>query len=309
VLATTLLAAALCPRTARAAAPTLPPDVVAALRDYKAEGGDLSALLQKVAPTLASAWLAIDNSVPMVRGAPIAQTLGAQMPGQLDAKATSLPIVMYQKEDGRLPAAFIVARYRKVSPIQIIYRLADRTANIKHPLMDQCLDFDAWKSVSDSQWGAGSTVRRHSVMLAFRMPFGAGLFGLRDSYAVDEVETAMLPSGIAVLTYSSHAATADEKQHFSKFKDKKDKERTLDDSYFEAREYRLGGILIPEKDPAGHYNTIHVYFVRIVPNLKPGSNLSGSGALARWIFNRGAQDALISPVQMIREEIERLSPK
>jgi hypothetical protein len=54
---------------------------------------------------------------------------------------------------------------------------------------------------------------------------------------------------------------------------------------------------------------VHVYFVRIMPNLKPGSTLSGSGALAQWMFKRGAQDALIAPVQMIREEIERVVGK
>ena len=37
--------------------------------------------------------------------------------------------------------------------------------------------------------------------------------------------------------------------------------------------------------------------------------LSGSGALAQWMFKRGAQDALISPVQMIRDEIERVVGK
>ena len=115
----------------------------------------------------------------------------------------------------------------------------------------------------------------------------------------------MLPSGIGVLTYTSRPATPEEKQRLARFKDKKDRERTLDQSYFEANEYRLSNLLIPEKDPAGHYNTVHVYFVRISPNLKPGSTLSGSGAFARWLFNRGAQDALIAPVHMIREEVER----
>lgn len=287
----------------------LPSSVVSALRDYKAEGGDLAALLRQTAPALAAAWLALDAGAPMDKGAPIEQTLGPQMPAQLDGKGTALPIVVYRKEDGRLPGAFIIARYRKVAPLQIIYRLADRSANIKHPLMDQFLDLGPWQTATESQWGAGATVRQHSGFLAFRMPFGAGLFGLRDSYAVQDMETAMLPSGIGVLTYTSRPATAAEKQRLAKFKDKKDHERTLDDSYYEASEYRLSSLLIPEKDPAGHYNTIHAYFVRIVPNLKPGSKLSGSGALARWMFNRGAQDALISPVHMIREEIERVVGK
>ena len=304
-----LLISAAAPAAAPAAAVPLPAPVVDALRDYKAEGGDLSALLQKTAPALAAAWLGLAPGAAIEKGAPLEQTLGPQMPAQLDGKGTALPIVTYRKEDGRLPGAFIVARYRKVAPIQIIYRLADRSANIKHPLMDQFLDLGPWQNVSGSQWGAGATVRQHAGFLAVRMPFGAGLFGLRDSYVVQDMETAMLPSGIGVLTYTSRPATAAEKQRLAKFKDKKDHERTLDDSYYEASEYRLSSLLIPEKDPAGHYNTIHAYFVRIVPNLKPGSKLSGSGALARWMFNRGAQDALIAPVHMIREEIERVVGK
>ena len=284
-------------------------DTIAALRDYKAEGGDIAALLRKTTPELAANWLRLDPGAAIDKGAPLEQTLGANLAQQLDAKGTALPIIVYRKEDGRLPGAFIVARYRKVAPLQIIYRLADRSANIKHPLMDQFLDLGPWQTVSDSPWGPGATVRKHSAFLAFRMPFGAGLFGLRDSYAVEEMETVMLPSGIAILTYMSRPAAADEKQRLAKFKDKKDHERTLDDSFYEAGEYRLSSLLIPEKDPAGHYNTVHAYFVRIMPNLKPGSTLSGSGALAQWMFKRGAQDALISPVQMIREEIERVVGK
>lgn len=297
--------ALLCATTEALAAVPLPAPVIDALRDYKAEGGDLPALLQKTAPALAAAWLALPPGAVIEKGGPLEQTLGPQLPAQLDKKGTALPIVVYRKEDGRLPGAFIVARYRKVVPLQIIYKLADRSANIKHPLMDQFLDLGPWQTISDSPWGPGATVRRHSGFLAVRMPFGAGLFGLRDSYAVNDLETAMLPSGIGVLTYTSRPATAEEKQRLAKFKDKKDRERTLDGSYFEANEYRLSSLLIPEKDPAGHYNTVHVYFVRISPNLKPGSTLSGSGAFARWLFNRGAQDALIAPVNMIRDEIER----
>jgi len=292
-----------------AGAAPLPADTIAALRDYKAEGGDIAALLRQTAPAMAATWLTLDAKATIDKGAPLEQTLGPNLAQQLDAKASALPMVVYHKEDGRLPGAFIVARYRKVAPLQIIYKLADRSANIKHPLMEQFLDLGPWQTVSDSPWGAGATVRRHAGFLAVRMPFGAGLFGLRDSYSIVEMETALLPSGIAVLTYASHPATPQDKQRLAKFKDKKDKERTLDDSFFEAGEYRLSSLLIPEKDPAGHYNTVHVYFVRIMPNLKPGSTLSGSGALAQWMFKRGAQDALISPVQMIRDEIERVVGK
>lgn len=288
-----------------ASAAALPPEVVAALRDYKADSGEVTALLARTVPALAENWLALPPGAVVEKGAPLTQTLGPKLGEQLDAKASLLPMVVYRKEDGRLPASFIIARYRKVTPDQIIYRLADRNANIKHPLMDQFLDLGPWQQIADSPWGEGATVRRHSALLALRMPFGAGLFGLRDSYAVNDLETVMLPSGIAILTYTSRAASPDEKQRFGVFKDKKDHERKLDDNYYEAREYRLGSLMIPEKDASGQMNTVHVYFVRIVPNLKPGSNLSGSGALARWIFNRGAQDAVIAPVQMIRDEIQR----
>ena len=128
--------------TAPANAAPLPSSVVTALRDYKAEGGDLAALLRQTAPALATVWLGLEPGAPMDKGAPIEQTLGPQMPAQLDGKGTALPIVVYRKEDGRLPGAFIIARYRKVAPLQIIYRLADRSANIKHPLMDQFLDLN-----------------------------------------------------------------------------------------------------------------------------------------------------------------------
>jgi len=278
---------------------------IAALRDFKPEGGDISALVRKVAPGLATEWLALPPGAVIDKGAPLETTLGPQMMGQLDASGTGLPIVLYHKEDGRLPGAFIVARYRGVTPLQLLYRLAERSASLKHPLMDQFTEATPWSKLADSAWGIGANVRRLTAMLAFRMPFGAGLFGLRDSFALGEWQTVMLPNGVGVLTFQSRAATPEEKTRFATFRDKKDKERKLDSDYYEAREYRLSSLLIPEKDATGLFNTVHVYFVRIVPNLKPGKDLSGSGALAQWLFKRGSQEAILTPVQMIRTEVER----
>src|SRR4051812_18957745 len=76
----------------------LPADTIAALRDYKADGGDIAALLRKTAPSMAATWLTLDTKASIDRGAPLEQTLGPDMPKQLDNKGGSLPMIVYHKE-------------------------------------------------------------------------------------------------------------------------------------------------------------------------------------------------------------------
>lgn len=294
---------------ARAASATPPAETIAALRDWKPQGGDLPALLRQVLPQLAATYLRSDVSLPVERGGPLDKTLGADLSAKLDAAPGGLPMVVYKKEDGRLPGAFILARYRNVTPLQILYRLPERAGVVRHPLVDQYQELTPLRNVAAGPWGAGATVKQQTTMVALQMPTGSGLFGLRDSYAFGEWETVLLGNGVGVIAFTSRPPTADERARFAKFKDKKGRDKAFEDDYYEAREYFLSSVFIPEQDPSGQWNTVHLYFVRIVPALKPGTDLVGSGALARWLFARGAQDALVMPVQLIRDEVRRLSGK
>jgi hypothetical protein len=176
---------------------------------------------------------------------------------------------------------------------------------IKHPLVRH-YDEPARNPSEEPGWGPQVERKVSTAFYAVDMPFGAGLFGLRDSYILGEWEYVRLPNGIALASYINRPAKSDEKRRYGVFRDKKNKERKLEDDYYEGREYRLTNLLIPERDASGQVrNTVQVYFVRIVPALKPGTDLKGSGALARWIFARGAQEALITPIKMARDEVER----
>lgn len=285
----------------------LPPAAVMALRDWMPDG-DLPALLMTLAQTVPAPLLDLPPGALIERGGPLVQAFGPDVLSRLDATGSSLPMIVYRKEDGRLPAAFIVARYRKVAPQQLLERLAERTASIKHPLVDQFLDLTPMSPAPAqvaASWGPGAKVRQETALVAFRMPFGAGIFGLRDSFAIGDWMNVMLPSGVGFLGFSGRPMTAAERTRHAVIKSKKDKDITLDDTHFEAREYRLSSFLLPERGADGQLGTIHVYFVRLVPALKPGKDLSGNGSFARWLLARGAEDALIMPVKMIREEIRK----
>lgn len=296
--------------SAHAAPPVLPADAVAQLRAYDAKTGDPVALMQAVVPKLAQVYLNVAPGAEIQKGGPLSALFTSNLLPKLDASPGDLPIVVYKKEDGRLPGAFILARYRGVVPSQMIDRMLARDGIVKHPLVAQYFELDKAKATDAGPWGDGATRKISTGFYAVDMPFGAGLFGLRPSYILGEWEAVQLPSGVAVLSYINRPARPDEKQRMATFQDKNNKQRTLEDDYYEGLEYRLTSILIPERDESGQVkNTLDVYFVRIVPALKPGTDLKGSGPLARWLFTRGAAEALITPVRMIRDEVKRLLGK
>lgn len=292
-------------RAVPAHAEPLPPDAVAQLLSYNPATGNLPALLQAVVPKLAPILLKLGSS-QIQKGGPLSETLGPTLPQKLDASPGSLPMVVYQKEEGRLPSAFIVARYQGVLPSQIVYRLGQRDYVVRHPLVAEYKELVPAKEEDAAGWGPGTKRKVGTSFFAVDMPFGAGLFGLRPSFILGEWEYVVMPNGVAIGSYTNRPMRPEEQANLKSFKDKKGKDRTLDDDYYEGREYRLSHLMIPERDASGQVrNTVDVYFVRIVPALKPGTTLTGSGALARWIFARGAQDAVVLPVKLTREEIER----
>jgi hypothetical protein len=293
--------------TARAELPELPAEVIKALRDYSQEKGDLSALLQAVVPKLATVTLELPANAGIQKGGPIPQVLSAeQIKGGLDASPGSLPMVLYKQEDGRMPGAWIIARYKRVKPAQVLERISDPKSALRHPLVDQHFEVAPKKKHESSRWGEDATHVDLSSLVTLHMPFGAGMFGLRDSYAVGDAESVLLPNGIGFLRFHHRALRPEERTRHASFQDKKGRTVTLDDTHFEAREYMLASLLVPEKDASGVENTIHVYFTRIVAATKPGTTLKASDTGASsWVFVRGARDGLVTPVKLIRDEVER----
>jgi hypothetical protein len=288
-----------------AGAVTPAPDVVQRLLAYNPQTGNPQALIEQVVPRLAPLYLQLGTN-EIQRGGPLSETLGPSLLGKLDASPGSLPMVVYKKEEGRLPSAFIIARYRGVKPEQIMYAYADRDEVTRHPLVSQVWELTPRKDVDASAFGPGAVRKTSTSFVAVDMPFGAGLFGLRPSYALADWDFVLLPNGVAIASLINRPARPDEQARFKTFRNKKNREYHLDEDYHQIREYRLTHLLIPERDESGQIkNTIEVYFVRIIPALKPGYDLVGSGALARWIFARGAQDAVILPVKLTREGVER----
>ena len=185
----------------------------------------------------------------------------------------------------------------------MLAQISDVRAALRHPLVDQHLEVSALQKRAGSQWGEGAVEHEGTSLLAVHMPFGAGMFGLRDSYVVGQTESVMLPNGVAMLRFRNRPARPEERTRFRQFQDKKGHSVTLDDSHFEASEYVLTSLLIPERDGSGAEHTVHVYFTRIVPALKPGTQIGGDKS--SWVFQRGARDSLVIPVKLIRDEVER----
>lgn len=302
-----LCCASVCAGRAYGGTPVPSADAVALLRAYDPKTGDPVALMQAVVPKLAPVYLKLAPGAEIQKGGPLSALFTASLPAKLDASPGDLPIVVYKKEDGRLPAAFILARYRGAQPQQMFDRMLAREGIVKHPLVAQYFELEKAKAAEAGPWGDGATRKLSTGFYAVNMPFGAGIFGLRPSYIMGEWESVLLPNGVAVLSYMNRPARPDEKQRMASFQDKKDRQQKLDDDYYEGQEYCLTSVLIPERDESGQVkNTVDVYFVRIVPALKPGTDLKGSGPLARWLFTRGAAEALITPVKLIRDEVKRL---
>jgi len=292
---------------AHAELPELPADVIKALREYSPEKGDLAALLQQVVPKLATVVLDLPANAGIQKGGPIAQTLSPeQIKGGLDASPGSLPMVLYKQEEGRMPGAWIVARYKRVKPSQVLERISDPKSALRHPLVDQHFEVLPKKKHEGSRWGDDAVQFDMSSLVTLHMPFGAGMFGLRDSYAVGDAESVLLPNGIGWLRFHHRPLRPDERTRHATFQDKKGHTVKLDDTHHEAREYMLASLLLPEKDATGAEHTIHVYFTRIVAATKPGTTLkSNDSGTSSWVFVRGARDGLVTPVKLIRDEVER----
>ncbi len=301
---------ALCPGVALAESPAVPADIVEKLQSFDPQKGDVMALLKAVVPKLSTLYLKLPPGAEVQKGGPLSEVLSPAVLDKLNASPGSLPLVVYRKEDGRLPAAFILARYRGVLPSQMGPGLVIREAAVRHPLVSQSIELRPPSPLPEAPWSAGTVHKSSSAFCTVDMPFGAGLFGLRGSFVFADWDIATLQNGITLESYLDRLPTPQEVDRFRTFKDKKGKERTLEDDYYQVKEYRLTHLLIPERDETGKLaNTIQVYFVRIVPALKPGTDLVGSGALARWIFARGAQEALITPVKLIRDAVEKEKEK
>jgi hypothetical protein len=294
-------------RHASAAMPELPADVVRALREYRHEKGDLPALLSAIVPKVARVALDLTDNAAVAKGGPLSQILSAeQVKTGLDASPGSLPVVIYKQEEGRMPAAWIIARYKRVTPAQVLERISDPRGALKHPLVDQHIEVMPKKRRESSSWGEGAVHQDFGSFLALHMPFGAGMFGMRDSYVMGDSESVLLPNGVALLRYQRRPLSAEERTRFATFADKKGHTGKLDDTHHEAREYMLTSLLIPERDVFGYEHTIHVYFARIVASTKPGTEIKAGGGLAGWAAVRGARDGLVTPVKLIRDEVERL---
>lgn len=296
----------------RAQAEPPPAELLDTLRQYDGKGGDVLTLMKAVVPKLARFYLKMEPGRPdaFERGGPLPDALNAELLAKLDGAPGSLPMVVYKKEDGRLPGAFILARYRGVTPGQMVFRMNNRPVILNHPLVDQYEELTRVSTRSgDGAYGPGALTQTQSAMYAVSMPFGAGLFGLRPSFIVGDWDNVLLPNGVAISSFLNRPAKPEELAQKKTFKDKKDKARELDSDYYQGNEYRLTSLLLPEKGADGKTNTIQIYFVRIVPALKPGTTLVGSGAFARWLFTRGAAEALVTPVKLVRDEIERYRNK
>lgn len=292
---------------AEAAMPDIPVEVIRALRDYKQDGGNVPGLLQSVVPRLAQVALDLGPEPAIAKGGPLAQVLGPDaVKSGLDASPGSLPIVIYKQEEGRMPAAWIIARYKRVKPAQVLDRISDPRGALKHPLVDQHIEVTAKRRRDSTSWGDGAVHQDFGSFLALHMPFGAGMFGMRDSYVMGDSESVLLPNGVALLRYHKRALRPDERSRFQSFQDKKGHTATLDETHHEAREYMLTSLLIPERDVFGYEHTIHIYFARIVASTKPGTEIRSGGGMAGWAAVRGARDGLVTPVKLIRDEIERL---
>lgn len=293
--------------SARAELPQIPADVISALREYSQDKGNVSALLQAVVPKLAQVALELGPNPAIAKGGPVAQVLSAeQIKTGLDASPGSLPMVLYKQEEGRMPGAWIIARYKRVKPAQVLERISDPRGALRHPLVDQHFEVAGKKKRDSSPWGDGAVHQDMASLVTVHMPFGAGMFGLRDSYAIGDAESVLLPNGVGWLRFHQRPMSPEERTRHASFQDKKGRTIKLDESHFEAREYMLTSLLLPEKDVFGYEHTIHVYFTRIVAATKPGTQLkSEGGGMANWAFQRGARDGLVIPVKLIRDEVER----
>ena len=114
-----------------------------------------------------------------------------------------------------------------------------------------------------------------------------------------------MPNGVALLRYHKRALSPRRAGPLCQLRGQKGRTGKLDDTHYEAGEYMLTSLLIPERDVFGYEHTIHIYFARIVAATKsqaPSSSLARAWGLGG---GAGARDGLVTPVKLIRDEVER----
>ena len=267
----------------------------------------LATFLPEIIPAAGKYFLQL-GTASLRKGGPLVEAFAGDLGEKLDASPGSLPLIVWQKEEGRLPGAVIVARYRGVQPHHICTRMHQRQYVVRHPLVDQYLGGEARDGVADG-WPTGAKLRAATATYFVDMPFGAGIFGLRPSYAHGNWTLAQLPNGVCLGSFMQVPMPAETKARLRTTKDKDGGEMVLDDDYHEAKEYRLSSVLLPELEGGVVRNAIHLYFVRIVPNLEAGTDLKSTGALASWLFSRGAEEAVIVPIKLIRKTVAQMTDK
>ena len=179
----------------------VPADIVDKLAAYNPQTGDPVALLKAVVPRLATLYLNLPPGAEVQKGGPLSEVLSPTLLGKLDASPGSLPLVVYKKEDGRLPAAFIIARHKGVVPKVLGPGLLTRDASTRHPLVNQYIEIKKPTPVADAPWPAGTAHKAAGGFCSVDMPFGAGLFGLRQSYVFADWDVANLQNGIVLESF------------------------------------------------------------------------------------------------------------
>ncbi len=279
------------------------PAIVTLLHDYDPHRGDLVRLLQSVVPGLAQAVLQLGTTA-VQRGGPMPQVLDTALLARLDGPPEALPLVLYKPEPGRLPGALVVARYKNVTPGQILVRLHLRPATMRHPLIAQYQALGLPRAATTAGWSDDAVHQSSRAFLALDLPAGAGLFGLRPSWAVLRQDTVRWPNGAALAVTEAVEPTPAEYSKLRTFRDRKKRAVHLDAEYHRALEYRVGHLLLPVRDASGvPRDTLHVYFVRIVPALDAGAELRAGSTLLRWVVDHAAPQVVVGPVALIRRAI------
>jgi hypothetical protein len=278
-----------------------PPEVLESLRRFDPATGQILGLLRAVTPGLAQAVLQLGTQ-EVQRGGPLPQALDAAMLARLDGPPEQLPMVVYKPEPGRLPGAFLVARYRNVTPAQLLARLPLRRATMRHPLIAQYQPLGLAQPATTEGWGDEVQHQQQRAFLALDLPDGARLFGLRPSWTVLQQDTIRWPNGVALAISEATEPTPKEYAKLQTFRDRGKQQRHLDQDYQRALEYRVGHLLVPARDASGVLrDTVHVYFVRIVPAVDPGTELRAGAPLLRWLLDHAAPQVVTGPVALIRK--------
>lgn len=303
----TLLLVLALPATAAHAAPEvrpeplLPAELVEPLRQFDPATGDVLRLLHAVVPGLARAVLDLGTQ-EVQRGGPLPQAIDASWLARLDAAPAQVPVVVYKSEPGRLPGAFAVARYKNVTPAQLLARLHLRSAALRHPLVAQYQALGLPQAATTEGLGEGAVHQQARAFVALDLPDGAALFGMRPSWTVVQQDSVRWPGGVVLAVTRATEPTPREYASLRTFRDRKKHPQHLDLEYLRAQEYRVGHLFIPSRDASGvPRDTVHVYFVRIVPAVDAGTELRAGSPLLRWLLDHAAPQVVTGPVALVRK--------